>query len=88
MVRLSFSLHTEQPLHFTDVHGYYSATRWSVILPSVSQQVVALRLVVGFPVPLTTMATPTLPMFLFPTAGNIRFKAASHVHGNGLYEGV
>jgi len=38
--------------------------------------------------PPTTMEPPTLPMFLFPTAGNIRFRAASHVHDRGLCEVV
>jgi hypothetical protein len=38
--------------------------------------------------PPTTMEPPTLPMFLFPTAGNICFRVASHVHVSGLCEGV
>jgi hypothetical protein len=34
------------------------------------------------------MTTPTLPTFLFPTAGNICFKEASHVHDDGLCKAV
>ena len=38
--------------------------------------------------PPTTMTTPTLPRFLFPTAGNICYKEASHVQDDGLCKAV
>jgi hypothetical protein len=88
VARLPFGLRTEQPLHFTDIHGYDSATLAPGYLCS------------GTPDRLPPFALwPALPASDYyggsdapevslADCGPFRFTGASHVHLNGLCEEV